>query len=128
MRNANTYKVLSFVSFVFHHEGHEIVAQYHAFGFIRVFLDGTKVASKWRLSTSSFILFNIESDLYSVQLEPNDSGTLRRRLERLDSDRALLADMGRRARSTYDAQPTWSEAGKAARDYVIETLDRGGNL
>ena len=76
MRKANTYKILSFISFVFHHEGHEIVAQYHAFGFIKVFLDGKKVASKWHLSTNSFILFNIESDLYSVQLEPNDSGNI----------------------------------------------------
>ena len=73
MEESKKFSAVSPVSFFFHFEDNEIHARYNPLGFIKVYLNGDLVASKWSPSTSSFILFNIEADLYSVQMTPDSS-------------------------------------------------------
>ena len=72
MAKARYYKIINSIPFVFHQDNNEIVVLYNVLGFIRVFLNGAKIASKWSWAGNSFLLFNIDADLYSVQLVSDD--------------------------------------------------------
>ncbi len=73
MNESKTFGAVGPISFIFNVEDNEIHARYNSLGFIKVYLNGELVASKWSPSTSSFILFNIEADLYSIQMTPDRS-------------------------------------------------------
>lgn len=52
-------------------------------------------------------------------VQPGDHGTVALHLRTLSDDRATLHRMSLAARQTYDEHPTWSDAGRQIRDYLL---------
>jgi glycosyltransferase involved in cell wall biosynthesis len=52
-------------------------------------------------------------------VQPGDAGNLAAHLRSLCDDRAIVQHMSLAARQTYDEHPTWSDAGRQIREYLL---------
>jgi glycosyltransferase involved in cell wall biosynthesis len=59
-------------------------------------------------------------------IRPDDAETLSARLTALATDRQLLARMSINALKRYRQQPTWEQTAKNIREFLFQTIEKGG--
>jgi len=94
------------------------VPSYEGFGI--VYLEAMAFGLPVIASTAGAAHEIVRPGVNGFLVEPADRDKLTQTLIRCLDDRAALAGMGRAARQTYNAHPTWAEMGERIRQFLME--------
>ena len=78
-------------------------------------------------TTSGAIPQIIHDGMNGFTIEPGDTAALGALIRKLADDRQLLARLSINAHGYFGSSPTWDDAGKAIRDFLIKILDRSSS-